>query len=188
MQKWIVVAVLAALAAYVVAIFNRLVRQRNLVREGWSGVDVQLKRRTDLVPNLVETVKAYAAHERAVFDEVTSMRASSIAAGDVPGQASAERGLQASLGKLLAVAEAYPQLKADRNFLALQQQLAEIEDQLQMARRYYNGTVRNLNISIQSFPNNLLAGMLGFHEEPFFELDDRGEAAVPGVAFRPAQS
>jgi LemA protein len=188
MQKWIVVAVLAALAAYVVAIFNRLVRQRNLVREGWSGVDVQLKRRTDLVPNLVETVKGYAAHERAVFDEVTSMRASSIAAGDVPGQASAERGLQASLGKLLAVAEAYPQLKADRNFLALQQQLAEIEDQLQMARRYYNGTVRNLNISIQSFPNNLLAGMLGFHEEPFFELDGRGEAAVPGVAFRPAQS
>jgi len=188
MQTWIAVIVLAALAAYVVAIFNRLVRQRNLVREGWSGIDVQLKRRTDLVPNLVETVKAYAAHERSVFEEVTAMRASSIAASDVTGQASAERSLQSSLGKLFAVAEAYPELKADKNFLALQQQLADIEDQLQMARRYYNGTVRNLNISIQSFPNNLLASVLGFHEAPFFELDDRGEAAASGITFRTAQS
>jgi LemA protein len=146
MQKWIVLAILAALAIYVIAVFNRLVRLRNLVREGWSGIDVQLKRRTDLVPKLVETVKAYAAHERAVFEEVAAMRASSMAAQDVSGQASAARALQASLGKLFAVAEAYPELKANKNFLALQQQLADIEDQLQMARRYYDGTVRNLNI------------------------------------------
>src|SRR5262252_7454088 len=151
MQTWIILAILAAAVIYVIAVFNRLVRQRNLMREGWSGIDVQLKRRTDLVPNLVEAVKAYAAHERAVLAEVTAMRASSIAASDVGSQASAERGLQASLGKLLAVAEAYPDLKADKNFLDLQQQLADIEDQLQMARRYYNGTVRNLNIAVQSF-------------------------------------
>ena len=183
MSTWILLAILAAAVIYVVAVFNRLVRQRNLVREGWSGIDVQLKRRTDLVPNLVETVKAYAAHERAVLGEVTAMRASSIAASGVGRQATAEQGLQASLGRLLAVAEAYPELKADKNFLALQEQLAGIEDQLQMARRYYNGTVRNLNIVIQSFPSNLLAGMLGFREEPYFQLDDRSEAAAPAIAF-----
>jgi LemA protein len=188
MQKWIILAVLAAAVVYVAAVFNRLVRRRNLVREGWSGIDVQLKRRNDLVPNLVETVKAYAAHERAVFEEVTTMRASSIAANDIGGRASAARGLQASLGKLLAVAEAYPELKANKNFLALQEQLADVEDQLQMARRYYNGTVRNLNIVIQSFPSNLLAGMLGFREEPYFELDDRAEAAAPGIAFQAPKS
>ena len=184
MQEWIFIAVSAAIVLYAIAIFNRLVRQRNLAREGWSGIDVQLKRRTDLVPNLVETVKAYAAHERAVFEEVTASRASSMAADNITGQAAAERALQGSLGKLFAVAEAYPELKANANFLALQQQLAEIEDQLQMARRYYNGTVRNLNIGIQSFPNNLLAGLLGFHEQPFFELDDRSEAASPSIAFQ----
>ena len=188
MSTWILLAVLAAAAIYVAAVFNRLVRGRNLVREGWSGIDVQLKRRTDLVPNLVETVKAYAAHERSVLEEVTAMRASSIAASSVGSQATAEQGLQASLGKLLAVAEAYPELKADKNFLALQEQLAGIEDQLQMARRYYNGTVRNLNIVIQSFPSNLLAGLLGFREEPYFQLDGRAEAAVPGIAFASPKS
>ena len=183
MQTWIILAILAAAVIYVAALFNRLVRLRNMMREGWSGIDVQLKRRTDLVPNLVETVKAYAAHERGVLEEVTAMRTSSIAANSVTGQASAEQALQGALGKLFAVAEAYPELKANANFLALQQQLAEIEDQLQMARRYYNGTVRNLNIGIQSFPNNLVAGVLGFREEPFFELDDRSQAASPQVEF-----
>jgi LemA protein len=188
MGKWIALVIVAAAAIYVIGVFNRLVRLRNLAREGWSGIDVQLKRRTDLVPNLVEAVKGYAAHERGVFEEVTAMRASSIAASNVNAQASAEQGLQSSLGKLFAVAEAYPELKADKNFLALQQQLAEIEDQLQMARRYYNGTVRNLNIVIQSFPTNVLAGTFGFREQPFFELDDRSQAAVPGVSFRPSGS
>jgi LemA protein len=188
MTTWIILAILAAAVIYAVAVFNRLVRQRNLAREGWSGIDVQLKRRTDLVPNLVEAVKAYAAHERAVLAEVTAMRASSIAASDVGSQAAAERGLQASLGKLLAVAEAYPDLKADKNFLALQEQLAGTEDQLQMARRYYNGTVRNLNIAVQSFPASLVAGLLGFRTEPYFELDDRSEAAAPGVAFQVPKS
>jgi LemA protein len=183
MTGWTVATILAAIVLYAIVLFNGLVRQRNLAREGWSGIDVQLKRRTDLVPNLVEVVKGYAAHERNVLEDVTKSRASSMAAGNVAGRASAERALQGALGRLFAVAEAYPDLKANKNFLELQQQLAEIEDQLQMARRYYNGTVRNLNISIQSFPNNLLAGLLGFREQPFFELDDRKEAAAPAVAF-----
>jgi LemA protein len=138
---WIVLAVVVAVAVYAIVIYNRLVRLRNMVREGFSGVDVQLRRRTDLVPNLVETVKAYAAHERGVLKEVAATRASSIAASDVHGQAAAARALQAALGRLFALAEAYPQLKADKNFLELQNQLADIEDQLQMARRYYNGTI-----------------------------------------------
>ncbi len=118
-----------------------------------------------------------------LFEQVAATRASSIAAATVAGQASAERALQAALGRLLAVAEAYPGLRADQNFLKLQEQLAEIEDQLQMARRYYNGTVRDLNISIQSFPDALVARPLGFREQPFFELDDRADAAAPTVAF-----
>jgi len=153
-----------------------------VVREGWSGIDVQLRRRTDLVPNLVETVKGYAAHERGLFEEIARERAQSIAADNVAGQEAAERALRGSLGRLMAVAEAYPDLKANQNFLELQQQLAEIEDQLQMARRYYNGAVRNLNIGIQSFPGVLLARPLGFREEPFFELDDRAQAAAPQVS------
>src|SRR5882757_7485116 len=182
-MKWIIIAVLAAIALYAIVVFNRLTRQRNMVREGWSGIDVQLKRRTDLVPNLVETVKAYAAHERGVFEDVAAKRASSIAADSVHGQAAAEQALHGALGRLFAVAEAYPELKANQNYLDLQQQLAAIEDQLQMARRYYNGTVRNLNISIQSFPNNVMAGALGFRLEPFFELEERSAAAAPTVAF-----
>ena len=184
MNVWIIVAVAAAITLYVIFVFNRLVRLRNLAREAWSGMDVQLKRRSDLVPNLVETVKGYAAHERGVLEEVAARRQSSLAAGDVAGRASAEQALQGALGKLFAVAEAYPGLKADKNFLSLQQQLAEIEDQLQMARRYYNGTARNLNIGIQSFPDNLFAGLLGFREQPFFELENRAQAAAPAVAFQ----
>ncbi len=182
-KVWVIVAVVAAVVLFAVVIFNRLIRQRNLVREGWSGIDVQLRRRTDLVPNLIETVRAYASHERTVFEDVAARRAGSMAADNVQGQAQAEQALQGSLRKLFAVAEAYPELKANQNFLELQHQLAEIEDQLQMARRYYNGTVRNLNISVQSFPNNILAGMLGFRPEPFFELEDRAAAAAPTVTF-----
>jgi len=181
--EWIVVGVLVVIVLIAIIIFNRLIRQRNVVREGWSGIDVQLRRRTDLVPNLVEAVKGYAAHERTVFEEVTQRRAGSIAANDVTGQAAAEKALVGSLGKLMAVAAAYPQLKADKSFLELQTQLAEIEDQIQMARRYYNGAVRNLNISIQAFPGVLVARPLGFREEPFFELEDRAQAAAPQIAF-----
>jgi len=181
---WIIAAVVGAIALYAIYVFNRLIRQRNVVREGWSGIDVQLRRRTDLIPNLLEAVKGYAAHERSLFEEITRKRATSIAAGDVNSQAAAERDLVGSLRQLLAVAEAYPELKANQNFLDLQHQLAEIEDQLQMARRYYNGAVRNFNIGIQSFPDVIVARLFGFSEAAFFELDDRAQAAAPQVTFQ----
>jgi LemA protein len=187
-MKWIIAAIAAAIVLYGIYVFNRLVRQRNVVREGWSGIDVQLRRRTDLIPNLIETVKGYAAHERSLFEDITRHRASSMAANDVGRQEAAERALSGSLRQLMAVAEAYPDLKANQNFLELQHQLAEIEDQIQMARRYYNGAVRNLNITIQSFPDVLLARLLGFKEEPFFQLDDRAEGAAPQVTFPGAKS
>ena len=172
----------AACVVFAVLAYNRLVGLTQRSAEAWSDVDVQLKRRTDLVPNLVETVKGYAAHERGLFEDVAKNRAQSIAADNVGGQAAAENALHGSLVRLFAVAEAYPDLKANKNFLDLQQQLAEIEDQLQMARRYYNGAVRNLNIGIQQFPGVLLARPFGFREEPFFELDDRSQAAAPQVS------
>jgi LemA protein len=177
----ILLVVAVATAAYLAVIYNALVRFRNLAREAWSGIDVQLRRRNDLVPMLVEVVKAYAAHERSLFEDIAHKRASSVAAGTVPDHAAAARALQGSLGRLMAVAEGYPQLKADQNFRALQDQLTEIEDQLQMARRYYNGTVRNLNTRIESFPDVLIARLLGFKEQPFFELDEPGAAAVPKI-------
>jgi LemA protein len=180
--EWIILGVGAAIGFYAVFVFNRLVRARNMVREGWSGIDVQLRRRSDLIPNLVEVVKTYAAHERALFNEVAERRTSAIAAADVAGKAVAERELQGSLRRLFAVAEAYPELKANQNFLALQNQIAELEDQLQMARRYYNGTVRDYNIGIQTFPDVLLARVTGFREEHFFQADAEA-AANPPVTF-----
>jgi LemA protein len=175
--EWIVIAAVAAVGLYAILIFNRLVRARNLVREGWSGIDVQLRRRSDLVPNLVEVVKSYAAHERALFQDIAAKRTSAMLAIDVPGKAVAEQQLQASLRRLMALAEAYPELKANQNFLALQNQLAELEDQLQMARRYYNGAVRDFNTGIQVFPDVAIARVAGFREAPFFQIDDAAAVA-----------
>ena len=184
---WIILAIIAVLVVVAISVYNRLVSLRQAWKQAYADIDVQLRQRHDLVPNLVETVKAYAAHERDVLEEVAATRASSIAANDVPGQAAAARALQAALGRLFALAEAYPQLKADKNFLELQNQLAEIEDQLQMARRYYNGTVRDLNIEIQSFPSSLIAGAMHFTPAPFFELDDVARAA-PTISFAASKS
>ena len=183
---WILGGIAAVLLLYIVIVFNRLVRQRNVVREGWSGIDVQLKRRSDLVPELVEVVKGYAPHERTLLEEVTAKRALSLdaqAQGNVAQNAQATQQLGSAVGRLIAVAEAYPQLKASENFHKLQEQLSEIEEQLQFARRYYNGAVRNLNISIQSFPDLLIAKPFGFSEQPFFELEDRSQAANPNIKF-----
>jgi LemA protein len=180
--EWILVGVLAAAALYTIVVFNRLIRLRNMVREGWSGIDVQLRRRSDLVPNLVETVRAYAAHERALFEDIVEKRNAALHAMRVADKDGAERALQGSLGKLLALAEAYPDLKANENFLKLQEQLAHLEDQLQMARRYYNGAVRDYNIDIQSFPDVLVARFTGFREEPFFQIDENS-AVRPAVSF-----
>ncbi len=187
MLLWIIIAVAAAVAIYAIAVFNSLVRARQMANEGWSGIDVQLKRRSDLVPNLVEAVKGYAAHERGVLDEVTQLRgaARALPGGDVAGRAQAEGALSAALGRLIAVAENYPDLKASANFLELQNQLSDLENEIQMARRYYNGAVRNLNVLVQSFPSNIVAGLAGFTQAAYFEVADAGERAVPQVDLAP---
>jgi LemA protein len=181
----IVAAVLIVVGLYAISIYNRLVANRNLVKEGWSGIDVQLRRRADLVPNLIETVKGYAAHEKGIFEEVTAARARSLSAQGVGAQAAAESGMQAALGRLFAVAEAYPDLKADANFRELQTQLATVEEDIQSSRRYYNGAARNLNTLIESFPSNLVANQFRFTPVDYFEIGDEAARAVPKVDFRP---
>ncbi len=176
----VVGAVAAVLLLYLVLTFNRLVRLRNETQTGWANIDVQLKRRSDLVPNLVEAVKGYAAHERETFDEVTKARTAAQQASGPAEAAHADAQLSGGLNKLLAVSEAYPQLRASENFLALQQELADIEDKLAAARRYYNQTVYRYHTVKQSFPAVLIAGALGFHEREFFGTDERD---VPVVDF-----
>jgi LemA protein len=184
---WVIVAVIVLLLLYVIGIYNRLVRLRALVKEGFSGITVQLRRRADLIPNLVEAVRGYATHEREVFEEVSKARAASVNAGSVEATAQADAQLTGMLGRLFAVAEAYPELKANTNFLQLQDQLANIEGELQSARRYYNATVRDLNSTIQSFPPVVIARPMGFTEEPFYQDDDQSIQTAPKVSFaRPA--
>ena len=183
MIGWIVLGVAVLVLLYLVATYNRLVRLRALVKEGFSGITVQLRRRADLIPNLVETVQVYAAHEREVFEEVSKARAASVNAGSVAATAQADAQLTGMLGRLFAVAEAYPELKANTNFLQLQDQLANIEGELQGARRYYNATVRDLNSTIQSFPPVLIARPMGFTEEPFYQDDDPAIQSAPKVSF-----
>jgi LemA protein len=182
----IVLAIVVVVALIVVAFYNRLVRLRNRAENAWAQVDVQLRRRYDLIPNLVETVKGYAAHEREVFEEVTRARSQAMAATGSPAQqAQAEQPLVAALGRLFAVAENYPQLRATENFQQLQAELANTEDRLQTARRFYNNNVQDYNRRVQSFPSNVVASMFNFEEEEFFEVDEalRGEAGVPHVSF-----
>lgn len=180
---WVVLALAAAVVLAGIVVYNRLVRQRNLVDEGWSGIETQLKRRADLIPNLVETVKGYATHERSAFEEVTELRTRALSARGVEQKAQAEGQLTAALGRLFAVAEAYPELKASANFQELQGALSETEDQIQLARRYYNGTVRDMNTMVQQFPSNIVANMFGFEEATFFEIEDARDRAAPRVSF-----
>jgi len=180
----IFLAVIVLLLVLGVSIYNRLVRLRALVKEGFSGITVQLRRRADLIPNLVETVQGYATHEREVFEEVTQARAATVNAGSVEATAQADARMTGLLGRLFAVAEAYPELKANTNFLQLQDQLANIENELQSARRYYNATVRDLNSTIQSFPPVLIARPMGFTEEPFYQDEDPAIQGAPKVSFQ----
>jgi len=173
----------ALLAGGLIIIYNGLVRLRNLVREGWSGIDVQLKRRANLIPNLIETVKGYMRHESDLLSRVTALRTESLNARSIEEKARAEGALSRSLANVLAVAEGYPQLKASENFLDLQSRLAAVEEQIQLARRYYNGTVRNLNIRVESFPSNLVASFFGFRQAEFFEIEDPAQRDVPEVKF-----
>lgn len=178
---WIATLLGAVLVVYVIVVFNRLVRLRNMTREGWSGIDVQLRRRADLIPNIVATVKGYAQHEQSVLEEVTARRAASMTASGVAEQERAEGALTGALGRLFAVAEAYPELRADANFRALQSELTDTEDHIQMARRYYNGCVRELNTLIESFPSVLVAKPFGFKQASYFALDSADQAAAPQV-------
>ncbi|WP_446424935.1 LemA family protein [Mailhella sp.] len=179
----IVIAVLLIVAVVLIAMYNGMVRGRNLAEEAWSGIDVQLKRRHDLIPNLVSTVQGYAAHEQDVLKAVAEARSASIKASTVQGVAQAESMLGSALGRLFAVAEAYPELKADGNFRQLQDTLTSLESEIQMARRFYNGTARDQNNRTMQFPGNIVAGMFGFQKLDYFELDDASERAVPEVKF-----
>ena len=174
-----IVIVLAAIAA----LYNALVRGKNMVEEAWSSIDVQLKRRHDLVPNLVSAVRQYASHEKNLFDEISTARARSLSVqGDVAAQAKAEGMLSGALSRLFAVAEAYPELKASENYRQLQLSLATLEDEIQMARRYYNGAAREQNDRVRQFPGNIVAGFFHFAPATYFELDSPAERAVPDVS------
>jgi LemA protein len=179
----IIVVVIVLLVLFLIGIYNGMVRARNRVDESWSGIDVQLKRRHDLIPNLVETVKGYAAHEKEVFENVTQARAAAMGAQGPAQSAQAEGALTSALGRLFAVAEAYPVLRATENFQQLQGELTNTEDQIAGARRIYNGNVQDYNTKIQTFPAAVFAGMFGFAKREFFELESPADRAVPNVSF-----
>jgi LemA protein len=181
-------AVIVILLFWGVAIYNGLVRLRALVKEGFSGITVQLRRRADLIPNLVSTVQGYATHERETLEQVIAHRGDAVSAKGVAATAQADTAMSAMIGRLMVVAEAYPDLKANANFQQLQTELTEIEDELQNARRYYNATVRDLNTSIQSFPNVLIARPMGFHEEEFYTDTDASIQVAPKVEFGAAKA
>lgn len=182
---YITLAVLVLVAVYAVVVYNSLVKSRQMTEEAWSGIDVQLKRRADLIPNLIETVKGYASHEKSTLEEVVALRnkAQAVPAGDVAGRAVAEGMLSQALGRVMAIAEAYPDLKANENFLELQKSLSAIEGEIQMSRRYYNGAARDLNVKVDSFPSNLVARNFGFIKAGYFEIANDADRAVPTVKF-----
>jgi LemA protein len=185
-MEWVVVGAIVLIVLYVIFIYNRLVSLRQTVSQSWSDISVQLKQRHDLVPNLVETVKGYAAHERGTLDAVVKARNAAVAASGPADQAKAENMLTGALRQLFALSEAYPDLKANQNFLALQSELSDIENKIAAARRFFNNAVSEYNAAIQQFPAVLLAGTLGFAERTFFELDEAERAAVeatPQVKF-----
>ncbi len=178
-----VLAVVVVVLIWVMAAYNRFVRLRVRAEESWRDVDTQLKRRWDLIPNVMETVKGYAAHEREVFERVTQARAQGQAATTPKEQQAADAQLRSAMVNLFAVAEAYPQLKANENFLQLQSSLGEVEDSIQKSRRYYNAIVRDFNTAIQVFPGSLIAGLFGFKPREFFALEDDAQREAPKVKF-----
>jgi len=179
---WVIIALIIVAIFWLIGVYNSLIKLRNQTDEAWSDIDVQLKRRYDLIPNLVETVKGYAKHERELFENVTKARTAAMGAKTVDEQGKAENMLSGTLKSLFAVAENYPALKANENFAKLQDELSDTENKIQAARRFYNGNVRDFNTKIQVFPNNMLAGMLGFKAYDFFEIDE-GEKENVKVSF-----
>lgn len=176
---WIILGIVVVIGIFLWATYNSLVTLKLRVDEAWSDITVQLKRRLDLIPNLVNSVKGYAAHESGVFEKVTQARANALNAQGVKETAEAENMFEGALKSLFAVAEAYPDLKANQNFIQLQDELVDTEDKIQASRRFYNGGVRDLNTKIQLFPNNIFAGMLGFKEREFFEVEDQATVEKP---------
>ncbi|MBN2306506.1 LemA family protein [Candidatus Peregrinibacteria bacterium] len=179
----ILTVAIIVVVVFTVSIYNKLVKMRNHADEAWSDIDVQLKRRYNLIPNIVETVKGYAEHEEGVFTKVTEARSNAINAGNLKEQAKAEDMLSGALKSLFAVAENYPELKANENFMQLQNELVDTEDKIQAARRFYNGTVRDYNTKLQQFPNNIVAGMFKFEVKEFFEVEDEKQKEVVKVSF-----
>jgi len=177
----IIVSIIVLIVLWFVIIYNLFIRDKNRIKEAWSGIDVQLKRRHNLIPNLVETVKAYSKYERELFNQITESRSRSVNIENVKEKSAAETDISGMLKNLFAVVENYPDLKANVNYLDLQKQLTEIEDQLQYARRYYNGTVRNYNIRVESFPGNIIAGLFNFKQADFFEITLSTERTTPEV-------
>lgn len=175
--KVVVPSVFMAIVFWIIAIYNQFVQMINRVKEAWSDIEVQMKRRYDLIPNLLETVKGYAAHEKDVFEKVTQARAQAIGAQTMAGHTQAENVLSGALKSLFAVAEAYPQLRANENFLELQRELTDTEDKIQAARRFYNGNARDINILIESFPSNIVANIFKFQKQEFFELEESESTA-----------
>jgi len=180
---YIILVIIALALMYLIISYNNLIKNKNMVEEGWSSIDVQLKRRSNLIPNILNSVKGYMSHEKKLLEEITELRSKSNAADNVIDQGKAESSLSGSLMNLFAVAENYPELKANENFLDLQKQLQETEDDIQMARRYYNGTVRNNNVLMESFPTNLVANAFSFEKADFFEIEDQKVRDVPKVEF-----
>ena len=178
----IIIVVVAVIVLWLIGVYNALIRKKNRAKEAWSDIDVQLKRRYNLIPNLVETVKGYAAHERQTFDKVTQARNMAMGAKSMQEKAMAENMLSDTLKSLFAVSEAYPDLKASQNFLELQRELRDTEDKIQASRRFYNSNVRDLNIKIETFPSNIVAGMFNFKQMELFEAQEQAKA-VPKVEF-----
>ena len=183
MVTWITLAAAGLIVVFIIGIYNKLVRLKNMVEEAWSGIDVQLKKRYSLIPNLVNTIKGYATHEKDVFENVAAMRSAGINAKTVAEHNQAENAITQALGRLFAVAENYPELKTNTNFLDLQNQLSAIEHDIQLARRYYNGTARDKNITVESFPSNIVASLFGFEKSEYFEIEDSKERETPTVTF-----
>ena len=180
---WIILAVAVAVLGFLIAVYNGLIRLKNKTEEAWADIDVQLKRRYDLIPNLVVTVKGYAKHEKGTFEKVTELRSAAMQATSPAEKAKADNLLTETLKSLFAVAESYPDLKANQNFLDLQNQLSQIEETIQQSRRYYNGNVRDFNIKIETFPNNLIVGIMGFKKFEFFEVAEAKERESVKVTF-----
>lgn len=180
---WIILGIIVVIVGWLIGIYNGLIRLKNRVEEAWSDIDVQLKRRYDLIPNLVETVKGYASHEKELFTKVTEARSRAMQAGSLKDKGEAENMLSDTLKSLFAVAENYPQLRASENFSKLQDELSDTENKIQAARRFYNGMVRDFNTRIQIFPNNLVASLLGFKQREYFQLENEKERDNVKVSF-----